>query len=134
MSNAESTLELRVRFAETDQMGVVHHSAWIVWLEAARVEWLRDRGLSYRELEDSGISLAVSEVQVRYRAAARFDDVLRVVARLEESRSRRFVFSYSVHRASDGQLLAEASTRHVPTDRNGRAVRMPESWLRQLAA
>src|SRR5690625_5733421 len=79
-----ATTRLRVRFKETDQMGVVHHSEYPVWLEVARIEWLRDRGLSYRELEDSGISLAVSELEVTYRAAARFDDLLEVTTMLSE--------------------------------------------------
>ena len=74
-----ATTRLRVRFKETDQMGVVHHSEYPVWLEVARIEWLRERGLSYRELEDSGISLAVSELAVTYRAAARFDDLQAVL-------------------------------------------------------
>lgn len=130
----QTTLTVRVRFAETDQMGVVHHSRWAVWLEAARVEWLRERGLSYRELEDSGISLAVSELNVRYRAAARFDDLLEVTAVLEEARSRRFIFSYTVSRPADGTLLAEARTVHVPTDRTGRATRISQAWLTALAA
>lgn len=111
-------------------MGVVHHSVWPVWLEAARVEWLRERGFSYREMEDSGVSLAVSDLQIRYLRAARFDDLLGVTARLEEARSRRFVFSYEVRRLDDGALLAEAQTRHVPTDRSGRAIRLPTEWLR----
>ncbi len=130
--SVETTLSLRVRFAETDQMGVVHHSRWAVWLEAARVEWLRERGLSYRELEDTGVSLAVSELSVRYRAAARFDDLLEVTARLDEGRSRRFIFSYTVRRPADGTLLAEARTVHVPTDRSGRAIRMSSEWLAAL--
>ena len=133
MDSNETVHELRVRFAETDQMGVAHHSAWIVWLEEARVEWLRERGLSYRELEDSGTSLAVSEVQVRYRSAARFDDLIQIRARLEESRSRSFRFSYTVIRTSDGTLLADAVTRHTPVDRDGRAVRMRQDWLERIS-
>jgi acyl-CoA thioester hydrolase len=126
-------VRLRVRFAETDQMGIAHHSSFVVWLEAARVEWLRDRGLSYRQMEDEGISLAVSGLQVSYRTAARFDDELEIVARLVEARSRRFRFDYFVTRPVDGALLATGSTVHVPTDTSGRAVRLPGSWLSALA-
>lgn len=128
-----ATTRLRVRFKETDQMGVVHHSEYPVWLEVARIEWLRDRGLSYRELEDSGISLAVSELAVTYRAAARFDDLLEVTTMLSESRSRRFTFEYRISRPADAVLIATATTRHVPTDRTGRAVRMPDDWLSALS-
>lgn len=124
---------LRVRFAETDQMGIVHHSVHAVWLEETRVEWLRARGLSYRELEDSGVSLAVSELHVRYQRAARFDDLLGITARLQESRSRRFAFAYTITRLDDGQVIGTASTVHVPTDRTGRAIRMPGEWLTALA-
>ena len=119
---------IRVRFQETDQMGVVHHSNYAVWLEAARVEWMRGRGLSYRELEDSGVSLAVSRLSVTYRRPARFDDLLSIETRLDELRSRRCIFSYRVL-IRDGPLLADATTVHVPTDRSGRAVRLPQVWL-----
>ncbi len=123
-----------MRFAETDQMGIAHHSAYVVWIEAARVEWLRERGKSYRELEDSGVSLAVSGLTVRYRQAARFDDELTVETHLAEARGRRVRFRYRIYRASDGALLATAETEHVPTDRRGRAIRLPEIWLEVLRA
>ena len=113
-------------------MGIVHHSVHAVWLEAARVEWLRARGLSYRELEDAGVSLAVSELQVRYRHAARFDDLLGISARLAENRSRRAVFEYTIARVDDGRLIGTARTVHIPVDRNGRAIRLPGDWLATL--
>lgn len=123
-------MKLRVRFAETDQMGVAHHSAYVVWLEAARVEWMRERDLSYRQIEDSGLSLAVSRVEVEYRAAALFDDELEIAAELKDARSRRVVFSYTVMRGS--QLLATGASYHVPTDRTGRATTLPADWLEPL--
>jgi acyl-CoA thioester hydrolase len=115
-------------------MGVAHHGAYVIWIEAARVEWLRERGKSYRELEDSGVSLAVSGLVVRYRQAARFDDELEVQTWLGEARGRRVRFLYRIHRTNDGALLATAETEHVPTDRRGRAIRMPEPWLEVLRA
>jgi acyl-CoA thioester hydrolase len=126
-------VRLRVRFAETDQMGIAHHSSFVIWLEAARVEWLRERGLSYRQMEEEGVSLAVSGLELAYRAAARFDDELEIVARLVEARSRRFRFDYLVTRPVDGAMLATGSTVHVPTDTSGRAVRLPGSWLDALS-
>lgn len=120
-------MKLRVRFAETDQMGVAHHSAYVVWLEAGRVEWLRQRGLSYREMEEAGLSLAVSRIEVAYRAAAFFDDELTVHTRLQTVRSRRVVYTYRLER--EGQLVATATTEHVPTDRSGRATTIPDRWL-----
>ena len=123
---------LRVRFAETDQMGVVHHSVYPVWFEAGRVEWLRTRGLSYKEMEDSGISLAVSRLEVAYRSAAFFDDEIVVTSRLVEARSRRLQFEYRLTRQADGVLIATGGTEHVPTDEAGRAVRLPQRWLTPL--
>lgn len=125
-------MELRVRFAETDQMGVAHHAAYVVWLEAARVEWLRDLGLSYRALEDAGVSLAVTGLEVRYRAAVRFDDLLRIEVRLLEARSRRVRFAYRVLRPDDGVACAEARTSHVPTDARGAATRLPAAWVEAI--
>jgi acyl-CoA thioester hydrolase len=125
-------VKFRVRFAETDQMGIAHHSAYVVWFEAGRVEWLRERGLSYRAIEEAGVSLAVSELQVRYRQAAYFDDELELSTTLLEAKSRRFRFAYRLARPRDGTLLAEAVTVHTPVDRQGRAIRLPAEWLRQL--
>ncbi|HRN18874.1 MAG: thioesterase family protein [Trueperaceae bacterium] len=122
-------MELRVRFVETDQMGVVHHSAYVPWLEAGRVEWLRERGLSYREMEDGGMSLAVAHVEVSYRAACYFDDLLEVASTLTDVRSRRVGFAYRITRPADAVLIATATTSHVPTGRDGRAMRIPERWL-----
>lgn len=122
-------MELRVRFAETDQMGVAHHAAYVVWLEAARVEWLRALGLSYRDLEAQGVSLAVTGLDVRYRRAVRFDDRLRIEVALEEARSRRLRFRYQIVRIDAEELVAEATTLHVPTDRSGAAMRLPAPWL-----
>lgn len=125
-------MRLRVRFAETDQMRIAHHSSYVIWLEASRVEWLRDRGLYYRQLEDEGVSLAVSGLQLEYRAAARFDDELEVTASLVEARSRRFRFDYRVTRVADEALLARGSTVHVPTDPSGRATSLRGEWLTRL--
>jgi acyl-CoA thioester hydrolase len=129
-------VELRVRFAETDQMRIAHHAAYVVWLEAARVEWLRRHGLRYRDLEDQGVSLAVAAVEVHYRTPARFDDRLGIEVRLVELRSRRLRFAYRVDRIDDGGgrvPLAHGTTTHVPTTAAGRAVRLPDAWLQAIA-
>lgn len=120
--------QLRVRFAETDQMAVAHHGAYAAWLEVARVEWLRERGWSYAALESDGISLAVSRLAVDYRNAARFDDVVRIDTRLVATGSRGCRFAYELRRTDDDALLARAETDHVAVDRQGRAVRLPEAW------
>ena len=126
-------MELRVRFAETDQMGVAHHATYAVWLEAARVEWLRDLGLSYRDLDAQGVSLAVTGLDVRYRRAVRFDDRLRIDVALEEARSRRLRFGYRIVHIEDGAVAAEATTVHVPTDPAGAAMRLPSPWLEAIS-
>jgi acyl-CoA thioester hydrolase len=99
-------------------------------MEAARVEWLRERGMSYREWEEEGVSLAVSGIEINYRASAKFDDELIIETKLIEAKSRRFKFAYTVKRSD--VKLAEAYSVHTPTDRTGRAIRLPEKWLTGL--
>jgi len=127
-------MRLRVRFAETDQLGVAHHSSYVIWLEAARIEWLRERGLSYRELEESGLSLVVSSLSVEYRQSAQFDDEIDIEVTLQEVRSRQLVIGYRLRRVADGLLLATATTTHIAADRMGKAVRIPASWLAAMLA
>jgi acyl-CoA thioester hydrolase len=127
-------MRLRVRFVETDQMGVAHHSSYVIWLEVARIEWLRERGLSYRELEESGMSLVVSSLSVEYRQSARFDDEIDIAVTLQEVRSRQLVISYRLRRVADELLLATATTIHIAADRTGKAVRIPPDWLAAMLA
>ena len=127
-------LHVRVRFAETDQMGIAHHAVYPVWMEAGRVQWLRAHGLSYRSIEDSGVSLAVAGLELSYRRAARFDDLIAVHTHLRVARSRLLRFDYVLARAGDDGPLATGTSVHVPTDPRGRAVRLPETWLGPIAA
>ncbi len=113
-------------------MGIAHHSAYVVWMEAARVEWLRERGMSYREWEEEGVSLAVSGIEINYRSSAKFDDELVIETKLIEAKSRRFRFAYIIKR--DNVKLAEAYSVHTPTDRTGKAIRLPEKWMNGLEA
>ncbi len=125
-------LPVEVRYAETDQMGVVHHSVYVVWMEAARVEYLKQAGLPYHELERSGFRLPVVELGITYRAAARFGEVVRVSCQLEYLQSRAARFGYSVE--GDGRVLAEGFTRHVCCDRHGRVVPLPARLRQRLEA
>lgn len=127
-------MTLRVRFAETDQMGIAHHSSYVIWMEAARVEWLRERGLSYKALEESGVSLAVSSLRVDYRKSASFDDELELSVTLTALRSRHLTLTYEVKRSADGALVALGETDHIATDRSGKAVRIPSEWVTPLKA
>lgn len=117
---------VRVRYAETDQMGVAHHAQYLVWCEHARIEHLRHLGVSYRALEEQGIRLAVAQAQIRYAAAARFDDELRIRCWVRELRSRQVIFGYHFDRPADGAAIADALVTLVSLDDRLRVVRLPE--------
>lgn len=126
-------LELRVRYAETDQMGVVYHTNYLVWCEIGRTELIRAlTGASYAELEARGVGLAVSELSIRYHGAARYDNRIRVVTTLTESRSRSVSFEYLITNAETGDRLASARTVLVSLDKNGRPVTMPPDLRARL--
>jgi acyl-CoA thioester hydrolase len=128
----ESATELRVRYAETDQMGVVYHANYLIWCEIARTDLIRTLGASYRELEERGIRLAVSEASVRYIAAARYDDRIRVETRLTHVTSRTMVFDYTILNADSSQRLATASTTLISLDRSNRVAVLPADVRRAL--
>src|SRR6476620_1167860 len=108
--------EIRVRYAETDKMGIVHHSNYLIWFEAARSDLCRARGFSYKEMEErDGALLVVAEGYVRYKSPAFYEDVLTVRVRVGEIRSRSLRFIYEIVRASDGTLIAEGETLHLVT-------------------
>ena len=116
---------VRVNYSETDQMGVVYHARYLVWLDVARCEHLRLSGLSYRELELSGLRLAVSELAIRYRQPARYEDVVRIRCWVRDLASRRVEFGYAVERAEDARLLATASTSLLALDAGMSLTRLP---------
>lgn len=128
-----SELEIRVRYAETDQMGVAHHSSYLVWFEAARTELIRGRGRSYAEIEAAGWLLVVVEAHCRYRRPARYDEVLVVRSRVREVRGATLAFAYDVVRKVDGEIVADGYTVHAAVDRSGRARRIPEEISQLLA-
>lgn len=122
----EGTVEVRVRYAETDQMGRAYHTHVLVWCEVGRTRLLSEHGPSYRELEERGVYLPVSRLEVRYHGAARYEDRVEVRTVVERIRSRAVSFRYGVSRASDGELLAEVRTDLVCVDGAGRPIRLPE--------
>jgi acyl-CoA thioester hydrolase len=122
-----------VRYAETDAMGVVHHSTYIVWFEEGRSHYLRSRGSNYADLEADGYFLAVSEVEARYIAPARYGQQVTVRARLETVRSRSISLLYEVVEAASGRLLVTGRTKHICIDGRGDVVTIPEGWRRRLA-
>jgi acyl-CoA thioester hydrolase len=127
------SVPLRVRFADTDAQGVAHNSAYVVWFEVARVEYLREFAGGYQALRDHGIEALVLESHCRYVNPARFDDVLRVHTRCVGMRGARFRFEYVVVR-EDGTLMADGYTEHACVDAATlRPTRVPD-WLRESVA
>jgi acyl-CoA thioester hydrolase len=121
-----SAVTHRVNYSETDQMGFVYHANYLVWMDMARTEHLRERGVSYKELEAQGMYLAVTDVRVRYRQPARYDDMIRVRCWVRDLASRRVVFGYAVERANTDDLLATAETSLIALDRQHTLSRIPE--------
>jgi acyl-CoA thioester hydrolase len=113
-------------------MGVVYHARYLVWLDVARCDYLRQSGMSYRELEDAGLRLAVSEVVVRYRQPARYDDLVRVRCWVRDVASRRVEFGYAVEHAEDGRLLATASTSLLALNQSMTLARLPDNVRQAL--
>ncbi|MGH7285152.1 MAG: acyl-CoA thioesterase [Polyangiaceae bacterium] len=127
-----SLVEFRPRFCETDLMGVVHHSNHLVYFEAARVEWLRRRGVSFAAWTERGLHFPVVEVSVAYKGAAFFDDALVIEIRLAELRAASARFSYRMRRGDT--LLAEAMTRLAFIDAARRPIRIPPDVLETLSS
>jgi len=123
----ESTIEFRVRYAETDQMGVVYHANYLIWCEMGRTELMRQLGATYAELERQGVHLVVSRAQIRFRSSARYDDPVRVRTRLTRVRSRGVTFHYVVERPEDDSVLAQAETELVCVDPRGSPRKLPGS-------
>lgn len=118
-------VEFRVRYAETDQMGVVYHTNYLVWCEVGRTDYIRMRGMSYADIERAGIGLAVSELSARFHGAARYDDLIRVRTTLADVRSRGITFDYVISKVETGERLVTARTALVSIDRAGRPTAMP---------
>ncbi|HLS47248.1 MAG TPA: thioesterase family protein [Gemmatimonadales bacterium] len=121
-----SELTVRVNYSEVDQMGVVYHARYIVWLDMARTEHLRRSGASYRDVEQSGYRLAVGELSIRFRRPAHYDDLVRIRCWVRELASRRVTFGYAVESADDGSLLATASTAMMVLDDQMAPTRLPD--------
>ena len=124
---------MRVRYAETDQMGVVYYANYLVWFEVGRTDLLRSAGWSYREMELDGVSLPVIEAHCTYRESAKYDDEIEVRTSGAMLSKVRVEFTYEVVRAADQALLARGSTVHASLDRAGRPCRMPERVRHLLA-
>jgi acyl-CoA thioester hydrolase len=117
-----------VRYAETDQMGVVHHAAYVIWLEEGRSQWMRANGTSYAQFEKDGFRLAVSELTIRYCQAAHYDQLVTIRCWLDEVRSRQIKFSYKVIDTALGTVLAQACTKLTCLNFAGQVISLPKKW------
>ena len=131
--SATHTIEVRVRYGETDRMGVVYHANYLVWCEIGRTEYIRTRGMSYASMEAAGVLLAVADASLRYHAPARYDDLVRVETTLTGVRSRTVSFDYLITHAESGARLVSASTTLVSMDPDGRTIAMPPRIREMLA-
>jgi len=126
---------VRVRYAETDQMGVVYHANYFIWFEIGRVELMRQLGFPYSDIEqDDGLFIPVADARCRYKAPARYDDEVIVRTHLKNVRESFVSFGYELLRADDGTLLAEGETTHIVTDKQMKPARLPEKYLQAFRA
>jgi acyl-CoA thioester hydrolase len=127
MSNADTgEIQIRVRYAETDRMGLLHHANYLVYFEQARTELLRQRGLTYKQMEDSGFLLVISKMEVKFKSPARYDDLLTIKTRVARITPVRIEHAYQVVR--DGQILCEATSTLACVDREGKLQALP-GWF-----
>jgi acyl-CoA thioester hydrolase len=126
---------VRVRYAETDQMGVVYHANYLIWFEVGRVEYIRQLGLDYKSMErEEGCGIAVADVSIRYKAPARYDDELIVQTRLIAARGVLIRFGYRIVRAEDGVVMCEGETVHVVVDGDMKKRSLPQRYAELFAA
>jgi acyl-CoA thioester hydrolase len=127
--------EIRVRYAETDKMGIVHHANYLIWFESGRSEFCRARGFSYKEMEEKDNALmVVAESYCRYKSPAHYDEVLIIRTKVGDVRSRSLRFLYEVIRPEDQVIIAEGETLHVVTDANKKVRSLPEAYKTMLLA
>lgn len=125
--------EVRVRYAETDQMGIVHHANYLIWFEVGRSDLCRAKGFSYKEMEEeAGALLVVAETYCRYKSPAHYEDVLIIRTKVGEIRSRSLRFFYEIFRPSDETLIAEGETLHLVTDKDKKVRVLPEIYRHRL--
>ena len=134
ISDRHTISEVRVRYAETDQMGIVYHTHYLVWCEVGRTDYIRALGTTYAEIEREGIVLAVADVRIRYVAPARYDDRIRIRTWLERVQSRAVTFGYELTRANgeDGARIATATIKLIALDASGSPCLLPASLVRRF--
>ena len=124
--------EIRVRYAETDQMGVAYYANYLVWFEVGRSDFCREKGFSYAELEALGFKLVVTDVHCRYRNSARYDEVLIVRTEIKGINRRLITFGYQILRRGGGEVIATGETQHISLDPNGKPKILPPEFVARL--
>jgi acyl-CoA thioester hydrolase len=122
-------VDIRVRYAETDQMGVAYYAHYLVWFEVGRSEFCRKRGFRYADLEAVGYKLVVSDVHCRYRNSARYDETVIVRTKLKGVNKRMITFGYQILRKDQEEVIAEGETRHICVDSKGKTKSLPDNFL-----
>ena len=130
----ETVSDIRVRYAETDQMGVVYHANYLIWCEIGRTDFIRELGTPYAQLEREGVMLAVSDAALRFHASARYDDPVRIVTRLTDVRSRAMTFAYRILNTDTTQLLVSGTTGLISLTKKGRLASLPSPIRETLQA
>ncbi|MEC8253605.1 MAG: thioesterase family protein [Planctomycetota bacterium] len=121
---------IRVRYCETDRMAIAHHGSYVAWFEEARTEWMRQRGRSYRQLEDDGNLLQVVDLQCRYHKPVDYDEVVAICVRVAEAGRATVTLAYEARRESDGEVCASGSTKLACVGRDGKLRRLPQELAR----
>jgi len=124
--------DVRVRYVDTDQMAVVHHGNYILWFEVGRTEFCRSRGFTYRDLEDMGYRLMITDLRCLYRKAVRYDEVVTVRTRVKDLKRRMVTFGYEILCKETGTPVAEGETRHICLDRSDKSRTIPEHFRKCL--
>ena len=126
-------LEVRVRYAETDKMGIAYYANYFVWFEVGRTELCRSKGFSYADLEALGYMLVVTDARCRYRSSAKYDDEILIRTRLKKINKRMVTFGYQLLRKGSEELLAEGETRHLSIGPEGKPKSLPKKFVDLLA-
>jgi acyl-CoA thioester hydrolase len=127
--NDRVDVEIRVRYAETDQMGVAYYANYLIWFEVGRSEFCRERGFRYVDLEALGYRLVVTDVHCRYRSSARYDETVIIRTRLKDANKRMIIFGYQVLRKGQEEVIAEGETQHICIHSSGKTKSLPAKFL-----
>jgi len=125
-------VDVRVRYAETDQMGVAYYGSYVVWFEVGRSAYCRAKGFSYREFEEMGYRLVVVDLRARYKGSAKYDDLIVVRTQLKELRNRMVTFAYRILKKDSNEVIVQGETRHLCLNKRGNPGSMPEKFLNRL--